>query len=99
MSDGIDVGKCRVGNVAHVGLHQLHAIGEVLERRSSPVEAVEDAYAVPALEQPLAKDDADVAGAAGDEDFHAIRSASREYLHAKRAEALAFKAETDRKSV
>ena len=56
------------GDVAHVGDHELDPVAHALQRLLAPVEAVEHADLVAALEQALGEYRTDVAGAARHED-------------------------------
>ena len=55
------------GKLAHVGHHDLDAVADRAQRSLAPVQPVERAHAVPAIEQPLQEHAADVAAASGDE--------------------------------
>ena len=54
--------------LAHVGHHELDAIGDLAERLLAPVKPVEHAHVVAAVEQPLHENASDVAAAARDQD-------------------------------
>jgi hypothetical protein len=82
VDDAVDPVERRGWDVAHVGDDEVDAIRVGLERTVAPVQTIEDADVVAAVEQPAGEDRADVAGAARDQDRLAL-------LRRARAEAVA----------